>query len=86
MARFDHLQLIRLPEQLERRKHGGGGPPPPRDAAEHTTKLRYELETAVDVQVRRRQAEFIDPSLILRVQMTGNLLEEDWEHLGLTVL
>jgi hypothetical protein len=86
MARFDHLQLVRLPEQFERRRHGGGGPPPPRDPASHSTKLRDELETAVEVQVRRRRAEFIDPSLILRVQMTGNLLEEEWEHLGLTVL
>src|SRR5690242_13294099 len=86
MARFDHLQLVRLPEQMERRKHGGGGPPPPREPGPHGTKLRAEIETAVRVQVSRRRAEFIDPSLILRVQMTGNLLEEDWERLGLTVL
>src|SRR5208282_3898734 len=86
MTRFDHLQLVRLPEQFERRRHGGGGPPPPRDPAAHSTRLEDELETAVEVQVRRRREEFIDPSLILRVQMTGNLLEEEWEHLGLTVL
>ena len=86
MPRYDHLQLVRLPERLERRKHGGGGPPPPRDLAVHSTKLRTELDAAVETQQRRRKPEFVDPSLILRVQMTGALLEEQWEQLGLTVL
>lgn len=86
MARYDHLELVRLPEQFERRKHGGGGTPPERDRAQHTTKLRDELDAATQAQRRRRKPEFVDPSLILRVQMTGALLEEDWERLGLTVL
>ena len=38
------------------------------------------------MQRRRRKPEFVDPSLILRVQMTGALLEEQWEQLGLTIL
>lgn len=86
MARYDHLELVRLPEQFERRKHGGGGPPPARDRDEHTAKLRGELDAATAEQRRRRKPEFVDPSLILRVQMSGALLEEDWERLGLTVL
>jgi hypothetical protein len=75
--------VVRLPEQFEWRKHGGGGPPPARDRAEHSTRLREE---ATVLQQRRRKPEFVDPSLILRVQITGALLEADWEHLGLTVL
>ena len=86
MPRYDHLQLVRLPERLERRRHGGGSPPPQRDLVAHSTKLRAELDAAVDTQRRRRKPEFVDPSLILRVQMTGALLEEQWEQLGLTVL
>jgi hypothetical protein len=86
MPRYDHLQLVRLPERLERRKHGGSGPPPPRDLVVHSAKLRGELDAAVTAQQRRRQPEFVDPSLILRVQMTDALLEEQWEQLGLTVL
>ena len=86
MARYDHLEPVRLPEQFERRKHGGGGPPPERDRAQHTTKLRDELNEATRTQSRRRKPEFVDPSLILRVQMTGAPFEEDWERLGLTVL
>ena len=46
VARYDHLQLVRLPEQFERRKHGGGGPPPARDRVEHSRRLREELDTA----------------------------------------
>jgi Subtilase family len=86
VARYDHLELVRLPEQFERRKHGGGGPPPARDRGQHSTKLRNELDAATQEQRGRRKPEFVDPSLILRVQMTGALLEEDWERLGLTVL
>jgi len=86
VARYDHLELVRLPEQFERRKHGGGGPPPERDRGLHSTKLRDELDAATQEQRRRRKPEFVDPSLILRVQMTGALLEEEWERLGLTVL
>jgi hypothetical protein len=73
-------------EQFERRKHGGGGPPPPRDRQQHTTKLRDELDAATQEQRGRRRPEFVDPSLILRVQMSSALLEEEWERLGLTVL
>lgn len=86
MARYEHLRLIRLPEQFERRKTGGGGRPPDRDPAGHSRRLRAELDEAVAVQRQRRRPDVIDPSLILRVQMTGSLLEEQWEQLGLTVL
>ena len=86
MAQYDHLELVRLPEQFERRKHGGGGPPPDRDGPQHSTKLRDELNAARDEQRGRRKPEFVNPSLILRVQMTGALQEGDWEQLGLTVL
>ncbi|WSH60566.1 hypothetical protein U8P68_27785 (plasmid) [Rhizobium ruizarguesonis] len=86
MARYDHLQLVRLPERFERRKHGGGSPPPNRDLAAHSAKLETELDAVIATQQRRRKAEFVDPSLILRVHMSGQLLEEQWEQLGLTVL
>lgn len=86
MAKYDHLELVRLPEQLERRKHGGGSPPPDRDGPRHSAKLRDELNAARDEQRRRRKPEFVNPALILRVQMTGALQEADWEQLGLTVL
>lgn len=86
MARYDHLQLLRLPERLERRKHGGGGAAPQREVGNHSQRLRAELDTAIAEQQRRRRPEFVDPSLILRVRMTGMTMEEDWERLGLTLL
>lgn len=86
MARYDHLQLVRLPERFERRKIAGGGPAPIRDPGGHSRKLRTELDAAVAEQQRRRRPEFVDPSLILRVRMNGMTLEEDWERLGLTLL
>jgi hypothetical protein len=86
LARYDHLQLIRLPEQFQRRKHGGAGPPPIRDRAAHSTRIEAELDEAILTQQRRRPPDYVDPALILRVQMTGALLENDWQGLGLTVL
>lgn len=86
MARYDHLRLVRLPERLERRKTGGGGRLPDRDPARHTERLRAELDEAVATQQQRRHPDYVNPSLILRVQMTGALLEEEWERVGLTVL
>jgi len=86
MARYEHLQLVRLPERFERRKTGGGGRPPARDPVGHSSRLSAELDGAIEIQQRRRRPEFIDPSLILRVQMTGAPLEEDWARVGLTLL
>lgn len=86
MARYEHLQLLRLPERFERRKTGGGGRTPARDPGAHSGRLRTELDQAVAAQQQRRRPEFVNPALILRVQMTGALLEEDWNRLGLTVL
>lgn len=86
MPQYDHLRLLRLPQRLERRKTGGGGPPPIRDYAGHSRKLELELNQAIEEQRRRRQPEYVNPALILRVQMSGPLMEEDWERLGLTLL
>lgn len=85
MARYDHLRLVRLPEQLERRKHGGGQAPD-RDAPAHGGRIRAQLDTVVETQKRRRRPDAVNPSLILRVQMSGPLLEPEWEKVGLTVL
>lgn len=86
MARYDHLRLVRLPERIERRKRPGFGKPVARDPQTHGVRLKAELEATIEVQRHRRRPAVVTPSLILRVQMTGPLLEEDWQRLGLTVL
>jgi hypothetical protein len=86
MARYEHLRLLRLPEQLERRKQRFAGGAPQRDRKQHSKRLEAELDAAIAIQQRRRQPKFITPSLILRVQMSKTMLEEQWEALGLTVL
>lgn len=86
MARYDHLKLLRLPERLPRRKNGSGGPPPQRNPRGHSDRLGQELGQAVAAQRQRRRPDVVDPSLILRVQMSGPLLEEEWNRVGLTVL
>jgi len=86
MARYDHLQLVRLPERFERRKTGGGGGPPQRNPDQYSQKLRTELDQAVATQQRRRRPDAINPALILRVRMTGALQEEEWNRVGLTLL
>lgn len=85
MPRHQHLPLLRLPETMERRKTGYPGPTPQRDGG-HGGRVRQEVEEAVQIQRENRPSQFVDPSLILRVQMEGMLLEEDWEALGLTLL
>lgn len=86
MPSLTHLKLVRLPEQLERRKKPGFGRPYAREKSTHTAKLETQLNAAIQVQKQRRPPAFVDPALILRVQMTGPLLESDWEAAGLTVL
>src|SRR5579863_3862146 len=86
MPHYEHLRLVRLAEQFERRKHGGGGPPPQRDPRTHSARLSVELDNTIAAQRARRRPEFVDPALILRVRMAGALQEGAWEGLGLTVL
>lgn len=85
MPRHQHLPLIRLPNILERRKTGRP-PPPPHRANGYGARVRQQVEAAVHTQRQNRPAQFVDPSLILRVRMQGMLLENDWEALGLTLL
>lgn len=89
MANYEHLQLVRLPQSFERRKRGGVAPKIERNTAErrgHSGLIETQLNSAILTQQRRRKPQFVDPSLILRVQMSGGLQEKEWERLGLTVL
>lgn len=85
MAQYEHLPLVRLPEMLARRKTGRPGPKPTRGGG-HGTVVRTEVDDAVQTQRQQRPPEFVDPSLILKVEMTGMSMEDDWEGVGLRLL
>ncbi|MDF5852963.1 hypothetical protein P4209_06220 [Pseudomonas aeruginosa] len=86
MARYDHLRLIRIPQELPRRKKPGFGKPVTRDRGDHSARLNDELAQAVAQQAARKRPGIVDPSLILRVRMTEALLEESWHGAGLELL
>lgn len=85
MAQLDHLQLIRARAPIARRKTGGGGAPPGRGGG-HGGALRNETQAAVVEQQAAKPAAFVDPSLLLRVQVDGHIAESEWERLGLSVV
>lgn len=86
MPRYDHLVLECLPDRLERRKRRGFGNAPQRDERAQADRISRELDTAIEVQRRRRKPAIVRPDLILRVSMQGQRFDEEWEALGLTVL
>lgn len=85
MALLDHLQLIRAGVPIARRKTGGGGAPPGRGGG-HGGALRTETQAAVAEQQAAKPAAFVDPSLLLRVQVDGHIAESEWDRLGLSVV
>jgi hypothetical protein len=86
MPRYEHLRLVRLPEQMERRKSPGFGGGASRNAGQHRQKIESELDQAIQTQVSRRRPQAIDPSLILRVRLAGAVPQEEWDRVGLTVV
>ena len=85
MPQYDHLPLVRLPENLDRRKTGRP-PPKPGRAQGHGTGVSAEVDDAIQTQRLQRPVEFVDPSLILKVEMNGMSMEDDWEGVGLRLL
>ena len=86
MPNYDHLPLTRLQERLPRRKKPGFGSSPERNFRTHGAAIKDEVEAVVAAHQALPRIDHVNPSLILRVQMSGGLLEEDWERAGLTVL
>jgi hypothetical protein len=86
LPRYEHIQMARLPERLPRRKKPGFGSSPPRESGAHGARLARELGDAIASQNAVRRPEFVDPALILTVNMSGALQEEAWEQMGLRVL
>jgi hypothetical protein len=85
MAVYEHLPLKRLEGVLERRTHGFGLAPV-RDAKQHGARVQKEIEDIVSAFHTLPAIEGIDPSLILKVSVVGNIDEDEWRKVGLTIL
>jgi hypothetical protein len=70
---------------LERRQHGFGKIVD-RDAKAHGAELGGKLEAIVASHKQKPKIGDIDPALILKVQLSGNIPEETWAAMGMTLL
>ncbi|HDQ0008328.1 TPA: S8 family peptidase [Escherichia coli] len=89
MAEYEHLRLVKIPQQLERRKKPGYGSAPKRNSQErtiHGTSLIHQIDSTVAYVRSKRIPGNIDPSLIMKVKYDGSAADEDWLRLGLQVL
>lgn len=89
MAEYEHLRLVKIPQQFERRKKPGFGSAPKRSNQQritHGTSLINQLDSTVAYVRSKRRPGNIDPSLVMKVKYEGSAADEDWERLGLHVL
>ena len=86
MAPRDHLPLWRLIREEPRRKRPGFGTTPPRAFGTHGARIARELD-AVSATARARPAlPGIDPKLILKVELSNPIDEDQWRVAGMHVL
>jgi subtilisin family serine protease len=82
----DHLPLWRLIREEPRRKRPGFGAVPERPFGAHGARIAGEL-AAVTAAVRARPAlPGVDPKLILKVELSNPIDEDQWRGAGLHVL
>ncbi len=86
MAKHEHLALKRLEGSLERRKPPGFGGGRKANPQAHGAKLAEEVAAVLDEHAAVVPIDGVDPSLILRLEISGIVDEEVWNKLGLTVL
>lgn len=85
MAARDHLPLHRLKQQEPRRKQGFGSAID-RDYTSHGRRIRQELDGVLAAQAARPAIPGINPELILKVQLTRPIAEDEWRRAGFTVI
>lgn len=86
MAKYAHLALKRLEGELERRKPNGFGGGPKRTPSQHGPKIAHEIDIVLEDHKAAPTIEGVDPSLILRLEISGFVDEEVWKRMGLIVL
>ena len=87
MAQYDHLPLRRLEGALERRKRSGFPPQVvARDRSVHGAKIKKEIEDIVQRFAAAAVPDSVDPSLMLKVNVSGLIADDEWARVNLRVL
>ncbi|MDF0522355.1 S8 family peptidase [Bradyrhizobium yuanmingense] len=86
MATYQHLPLQRVEGELDRRKRPGFGQPSGREARTHGAKIQAEVQEVLQEHRAKPKIGDVDPALILKVETSGNISEDEWAKIGLTVL
>lgn len=86
MPAREHLPLHRLRQLEPRRKKPGFGTDSVRDPAAHGRRIRTEIDAVVAAQRARPTIPGINPELILKVNLTRPVDEDEWRRAGFTVI
>ena len=86
MPDLPHLPLRRVEYEAPRKKRPGFGGITARDFRTHSRTLRSQVEDVVQQVTRQPRPSAIDPALILRFRLSGNVDEDTWRDLGLTLV
>ncbi len=86
MPDLPHLPLRRVEYEAARKKKPGFGKLPPRDYGQHGATIQRQLDDTLGGFVRQPPPRGIDPTLILRVKLSGNVDEETWQRAGLALV
>ena len=86
MAQYDHLPLRSVGELGDRRK-SRPGPPTDRKHAKHAKKITNEVQAVVDkFTTLPTPPDRIDPTLIIKVELTRQLPPEVWDAVDLRTI
>lgn len=85
MATYSHLPLQRVEGELLKRKNGfpGGAQ---RQAAQHGQQIKSDIISTQAEFIKLPAIAGVDPSLILKIKVSGLIAEEEWQKLGLSIL
>lgn len=86
MPAYDHLPLLRYTRDEPRRKKPGFSTAIARNPGSHGAKLRKELDDVIAAAAAAPRVEGLDPSLILKVELTGAIDEDAWRREGFQVV
>jgi hypothetical protein len=81
-----HLSLHRLKEQRPRRKQRFPGFALDPDYFGHARRIGRAVEQVIKAQAARTQIPGIDPELILKVNLSRPVAEDEWRKAGFTVI